>query len=197
MSSEKVGYIYSPVLVEQLNKVDKISGRSEMVNSLINSYGLFSKLRVIAPQPCDRKQLQTFHSSSYLDYLADCVGTSSGGGSFVGDDDEENLDASLYGLDHDCPIVEGLFDLCAQIGGASLTAADLLISGECKYVINWFGGWHHAKRERASGYCYVNDCVLAILRLRKRFERVLYIDLDLHHGDGDFFNKQFFSFNLT
>jgi histone deacetylase 1/2 len=50
--------------------------------------------------------------------------------------------------------------------------------------INWSGGLHHAKRQEASGFCYVNDCVLAILELLKQYPRVLYIDIDVHHGDG-------------
>lgn len=51
-------------------------------------------------------------------------------------------------------------------------------------AINWSGGLHHAKRQEASGFCYVNDCVLAILELLKKHQRVLYIDIDVHHGDG-------------
>jgi len=51
-------------------------------------------------------------------------------------------------------------------------------------VINWAGGLHHAKKSEASGFCYVNDCVLAILELLKVYQRVLYIDIDIHHGDG-------------
>ena len=61
-----------------------------------------------------------------------------------------------------------------------------------QYAINWSGGLHHAKQSEASGklitnilgFCYVNDCVLAILELLKSFNRVLYIDIDVHHGDG-------------
>jgi len=51
-------------------------------------------------------------------------------------------------------------------------------------AINWSGGLHHAKRGEASGFCYVNDIVLAILVLLKHHSRVLYIDIDIHHGDG-------------
>lgn len=181
MSSQKVAFIYSPSLVDQLDKIPKIAGRAQMVNSLIHSYGLFAKLKVVAPHPCDSKQLQTFHSSSYLEYIQECDLKACASGE--DEDEDENYE---FGLDHDCPVVDNLFELCSTIGGASYTGADLLVSGEFKWVVNWFGGWHHAKRERASGYCYVNDCVLAILRLRKRFERVLYIDLDLHHGDGNY-----------
>lgn len=51
-------------------------------------------------------------------------------------------------------------------------------------AINWGGGLHHAKKSEASGFCYVNDIVLAILELLKYHQRVLYIDIDVHHGDG-------------
>jgi acetoin utilization deacetylase AcuC-like enzyme len=50
--------------------------------------------------------------------------------------------------------------------------------------INWSGGLHHAKRQEASGFCYVNDCVLAIIEMLKVYPRVLYLDIDVHHGDG-------------
>lgn len=59
-----------------------------------------------------------------------------------------------------------------------------LNSGQCEIAINWAGGLHHAKRSEASGFCYVNDCVLAILELLRASARVLYIDIDIHHGDG-------------
>ena len=51
-------------------------------------------------------------------------------------------------------------------------------------VINWSGGLHHAKKSEASGFCYINDIVVAILELLKYHKRVLYIDIDVHHGDG-------------
>lgn len=46
------------------------------------------------------------------------------------------------------------------------------------------GGMHHAKRAEASGFCYINDIVLSILELLKTYRRVLYVDIDIHHGDG-------------
>jgi histone deacetylase 1/2 len=59
-----------------------------------------------------------------------------------------------------------------------------LAQGQCDIAINWSGGLHHAKKSEASGFCYVNDIVLAILELLKVHARVLYIDIDVHHGDG-------------
>lgn len=58
------------------------------------------------------------------------------------------------------------------------------MDGHADIAFNWAGGMHHAKRAEASGFCYVNDIVLAILELLKQYQRVLYVDIDIHHGDG-------------
>jgi histone deacetylase 1/2 len=55
---------------------------------------------------------------------------------------------------------------------------------KCDIAINWAGGLHHAKKAEASGFCYINDIVLGILELLRYHKRVLYIDIDVHHGDG-------------
>lgn len=57
-------------------------------------------------------------------------------------------------------------------------------TGSYDIAINWSGGLHHAKKQGASGFCYVNDLVLSILELLKFHPRVLYVDVDVHHGDG-------------
>ena len=68
--------------------------------------------------------------------------------------------------------------------GGSRDAALNLMAGDSQLAFNWSGGMHHAKRAEASGFCYVNDIVLAILELLKQHHRVLYVDIDIHHGDG-------------
>jgi acetoin utilization deacetylase AcuC-like enzyme len=68
--------------------------------------------------------------------------------------------------------------------GGSRDGAINLIKGDSEIAFNWAGGMHHAKRAEASGFCYVNDIVLAILELLKHYQRVLYVDIDIHHGDG-------------
>merc|ERR1712137_101773 len=70
------------------------------------------------------------------------------------------------------------------MGGGSTGGAIKLNQSECDIAVNWAGGLHHAKKSEASGFCYVNDIVLAILELLKYHARVLYIDIDIHHGDG-------------
>lgn len=53
-----------------------------------------------------------------------------------------------------------------------------------QFVLLTPGGMHHAKKAEASGFCYINDIVLAVLELLKTHQRVLYVDIDIHHGDG-------------
>ena len=65
-----------------------------------------------------------------------------------------------------------------------LGAAQRIVSGAADIAINWAGGLHHAKKREASGFCYINDIVLGILELLRTYPRVLYIDVDCHHGDG-------------
>lgn len=121
-----------------------------------------------------------------------------------GPDDPNYINTHRIG-DDDCPAFTGLFNYCQQYAGASLAAARKLAIGSADIAVNWSGGLHHAKKTEASGFCYVNDIVLAILELLRwvRFlssrlartaadalgfgrvhPRVLYIDIDIHHGDG-------------
>lgn len=80
----------------------------------------------------------------------------------------------------------------SKISSLSWLIADILLADAarrlnhqlCDIAINWAGGLHHAKKCEASGFCYINDLVLGILELLKYHSRVLYIDIDVHHGDG-------------
>ena len=86
--------------------------------------------------------------------------------------------------ENDCPCFPGMFEFSQISCGASIDAAVKLNHKSTDIAINWAGGLHHAKKQEASGFCYVNDIVLAILELLKYHNRVLYIDIDVHHGDG-------------
>jgi len=93
--------------------------------------------------------------------------------------------AAAFGLGPgDNPVFRGVWEAAQLVAAGSLLAADLVMRGEADRVFHFAGGLHHALRERASGFCYVNDAVLAILRLRERGLRVAYVDIDAHHGDG-------------
>ncbi len=77
-----------------------------------------------------------------------------------------------------------MFEFCQISAGGSVGGAVKLNQKQADIAINWSGGLHHAKKGEASGFCYINDIVLAILELLKFHARVLYIDIDIHHGDG-------------
>ena len=87
-------------------------------------------------------------------------------------------------MGEDCPVFENLFEFCQIYAGGTIDAVHRLNNQSCDIAINWSGGLHHAKKCEASGFCYINDLVLGILELLKDHARVLYIDIDVHHGDG-------------
>ncbi|GBO36498.1 Histone deacetylase 3, partial [Araneus ventricosus] len=119
--------------------------------------------------------MSRFHSDEYIDFLQRV--TPHNIQSF-------NKSLSHFNVGDDCPVFDGLFDFCSMYTGASLEGATRLNNQCCDIAINWSGGLHHAKKFEASGFCYVNDIVIAILELLKFHPRVLYIDIDIHHGDG-------------
>ncbi|CAN5173140.1 acetoin utilization protein AcuC [soil metagenome] len=86
---------------------------------------------------------------------------------------------------HDCPAFAGMHDASARIAGASVEAARAVWSGEVRHAANIVGGLHHAMPAAASGFCIYNDVAIAIRwLLDSGAERVAYVDIDVHHGDG-------------
>ncbi|XP_076304863.1 histone deacetylase 8-like isoform X2 [Tachypleus tridentatus] len=175
---QQVGYICSLQNLQECARFPRTMGRVWLVHGLLKAYGLLECVKVIPCQVATLEDLKMFHSEEYVAFLSRV--------NMLSDIEREDLleEASQFGLGYDCPLVPRLLDLVAQVAGATLTAAQALLDGKCQIAFNWTGGWHHAKRDEAAGFCYINDVVLGILRLRKKFQRILYVDLDLHHGDG-------------
>ncbi|KAF8520760.1 histone deacetylase complex, catalytic component RPD3, partial [Hysterangium stoloniferum] len=149
--------------------------RVRMTHDLVSSYGMLDKMKVIRPRRCSPEGMTAFHTDEYVDFLYKVTPetvqelTSYGSRFLTGDDN---------------PAFDGLFEFCSISAGGSVGAAQILNEGSADITINWAGGLHHAKKREASGFCYINDIVLAILELLRTFPRVLYIDVDCHHGDG-------------
>jgi acetoin utilization protein AcuC len=142
---------------------------------LMQAYGLteLPRAEVRAPAAAEPADLARFHAPEYLEVLEAANGGIPPRG------------AARHGLGAgDNPVFPGLWDAARLCAGGSLLAADLLAEGRADRVFHFAGGLHHAMRDRASGFCYVNDAVLAIQRLRARGLRVAYVDIDAHHGDG-------------
>ncbi|MFO7916339.1 MAG: acetoin utilization protein AcuC [Candidatus Krumholzibacteriales bacterium] len=128
---------------------------------------------VLVEQPRDGV-LADFHTGEYIEILK-----RAGSGREV---DARMLFHGIGSMEN--PVFEGLFDFCALSATATLKAVDMVLEG-CDTAFNPCGGFHHARSDRAAGFCYTNDPVLAIKKLKKSgIERIGYVDIDAHHGDG-------------
>jgi acetoin utilization protein AcuC len=149
--------------------------RLKLTYELIKAYGLLDlpSVQFIPTIKAEEKELAIFHSQEYMNMLRQA-----NEGYLLGD-------AYIYGLGPgDNPIFPGLFNLSLLVTGATLQAVDFVAEGKGEISFNIAGGLHHAKKARASGFCYINDPVIGIMRLLSRGMRVAYIDIDAHHGDG-------------
>ncbi|RKQ73157.1 acetoin utilization protein AcuC [Oceanibaculum indicum] len=148
--------------------------RVSLVLDLIRALGWFDEARYRAVEPATREQLTRFHAPDYVEALMRAEETR-----HVPPEDQERYNIGRNGN----PVFAEIFRRPATSCAASILAAGLLRKGGV--VHNPAGGTHHGRPDRASGFCYFNDAVLAILAfLDQGLERVLYIDLDAHHGDG-------------
>jgi acetoin utilization protein AcuC len=149
--------------------------RLDLTVALMEAYALTTlpETRILAPAPAPEAVLRGFHTAAYLDVLR----AASAGLAVRG--------AQRHGLGPgDNPIWPGCYEASALACGGSMLGATLVATGEVERAFALAGGLHHAMPDRASGFCYLNDAVLAIQALRARGLRVCYIDIDAHHGDG-------------
>ncbi len=177
MATKKASFIYSPELEKFSYPADCPfnTDRAGQVRKVLNSMDLLSgdNRSEVSPVPAERLVLKKFHSARYLHALKTAA---------KGRWDTEALDMGIGTLD--CPVFSGMYDYAVLATGGTLTAAKLILSGSAEVAFNPSGGFHHAGPEKASGFCYINDVALACTILAEEGKRVLYIDVDVHHGDG-------------
>jgi len=149
--------------------------RLKLTHDLIKAYGLLDlpSVQYISTVRAEEKDLAVFHSEDYLNILRQA------------DNGQLSGNAFSYGLGPgDNPIFQGLYHWSLLVTGATLQAVDFVAEGKGEIAFNIAGGLHHAMRARASGFCYINDPVIGIMRLLRLGKRVAYIDIDAHHADG-------------
>jgi acetoin utilization protein AcuC len=151
------------------------TSRAGLVKKTLDSMGLLNgpDREQVEPKATDRKGLGRYHTPGFLDALEKVS---------QGHYEPEFLDMGLG--TGDCPVFKGVFDHAVWATGATLTAAEHIISGKAQIAFNPSGGLHHGRKDYASGFCYVNDVVLGIMALTDAGKKVLYLDVDVHHGDG-------------
>jgi len=173
----KAAFIYSPELEKYSYPPEHPFNtiRAKGVRAIASSMGLLSGSgrSEVAPVEVERMVLKKFHSARYLHALKKA--------------NPQRWDAEAFDMGigtEDCPIFERLYDYAVLAAGGTLVAAERILAGTADVAFNPSGGFHHAGPERASGFCYINDVALACAILAEAGKRVLYLDVDVHHGDG-------------
>ncbi|MFJ7152148.1 acetoin utilization protein AcuC [Streptomyces sp. NPDC100445] len=147
--------------------------RLSLTRKLVGAFGLDRELEVVAAKPAGESTLRLVHREDYIDAVKAVSA------------DPDAADGS-YGLGTpDDPAFAGMHEVSALIAGQSVGAAEAVWRGDADHAVNFAGGLHHAMPGGASGFCIYNDASLAIARLLELgAERVAYVDVDVHHGDG-------------
>ena len=126
----------------------------------------------LAPEPAPDHDLLACHTARYLATVRRLSV------------DPDGPPAAGLGAIGDNPAFAGMHDAAAAVAGGSLRPIEAILRGDVEHAFHPGGGLHHAMPERASGFCIYDDPALAIARARREDLRVLYVDLDVHHGDG-------------
>ncbi len=135
--------------------------------------GVDQHVQVCAPVAATRDEVARFHTTDYIERVIRQSETGEG-----------YLDGG------DTPAVAGIYDSARFVVGSVLDAISRILSGECPRAFVPVAGLHHARRDSAAGFCVFNDCGVAIETLRGRYgvQRIAYVDIDAHHGDGVFYS---------
>lgn len=134
--------------------------------------GTDKKVTLSTPQQATEEQLKLFHTQDYINKVKTLSKLGKG-----------YLDCG------DTPAIKGIFENALTVVGTTLKAVDLLMQNKANHAFTPIAGIHHARRNSAAGFCVFNDCGIAIEYLRKKhkLQRIAYIDIDAHHGDGVFY----------
>jgi acetoin utilization protein AcuC len=136
-----------------------------------NARGLERRVRVLEPRSATDEELRAFHTSEYLEFVR-----------------ERSLSGSGFLDGGDTPAFRGVYEAAAVVVGATLSAVEAIMQGDCRRAFVPIAGLHHAARDRAAGFCVFNDCGVAIELLKRTgLKRIAYVDIDAHHGDGVFY----------
>lgn len=190
----RAGIVAPGGIADALRRFPRHRQRDVMLRELLDATGM---ARLLVPIPATLASAQVIgkvHNAGYMRLLS-AAGSAAAAISRDGFVDTAAIAAKTgiplgqlrdAGLGTDCQAFAGLWQYCRAVCGAAVAAADAAGRGRCTVAICPQGGRHHARPTKASGFCYVNDCALAALRLSDATGggNILVCDLDAHHGDG-------------
>ncbi|MFS0839461.1 acetoin utilization protein AcuC [Paenibacillus sp. 1P03SA] len=145
---------------------------------LLRKAGALDDSEIVTPRVATDDELLRVHQPAYIDAVKAL--------SELSPSLEWVNSAAKYGLDtEDTPYFAWMHDVTSMVVGGSITAADTVMSGRAKRAFHLGGGLHHALQSKGAGFCVYNDASAAIAHLTEHYNaKVLYIDTDVHHGDG-------------
>lgn len=151
--------------------------RASKTLELCNRYGVMYEpwMNVLKPEAIDKSLLLLFHEPEYLKILEDA-----GKG-------EISLNTLARGIGTaDNPILPGILEWSLEVTGGTMEALNRIADGRALVAFNPLGGFHHARKGSAEGFCYINDIVISIRNLLNRHPdlKIVYLDIDAHHGNG-------------
>ncbi len=145
--------------------------RLDLTIRLAAELGVLDGVELLVPSPAGDEELLRIHAPEYLAAVREAP--------LVGWDVGHGLGTA------DNPVFSDMHEAASLVVGSTLLAARKIAEGETDRAVNIAGGLHHAMRDQASGFCVYNDCSVAISWLLDHgFQRIAYLDTDVHHGDG-------------
>jgi acetoin utilization protein AcuC len=138
----------------------------------LRSESLDAAVSLLEARTATREEIETFHTPAFVDLVVERSASGQG-----------YLDAG------DTPAYRGIYEAACNVVGATLTAVESIMEGRVRRAFIPIAGLHHASRGHAAGFCVFNDCGVAAEILRRRYgvQRIAYVDIDAHHGDGVFY----------
>jgi acetoin utilization protein AcuC len=145
--------------------------RLDLTMRLATELGVLEGVELLVPEQAPDSEVERIHTSAYLSAVKSAPEVPFGIGHGLGTDDN--------------PIFMHMHEASALVCGGSLLAAREIAEGRAERAVTIAGGLHHAMADHASGFCVYNDCAVAISWLLDHgFDRIAYVDVDVHHGDG-------------
>jgi acetoin utilization protein AcuC len=148
------------------------SDRHDVFQAELAGAGLNDRIEYREPQRATVDDLVLFHTPDYIDLVS-----------------RKSHEGKGFLDGGDTPAFPGVFEIGLDVVGTTLAAVDAIMQGSTSRAFVPIAGLHHAARDSAAGFCVFNDCAIAVEHLRKQhgLQRIAYVDIDAHHGDGVFY----------
>lgn len=175
MSDSPVAVVTGPSLADYHFGDTHVFGpvRQQAFIDGMEAQSLTEQVTWLAPVQCKTDDLELFHNNAFIEHVRQACKVGTG-----------FLDQG------DTPARTGIFEAASNVVGSVLDMIDKVMAGQFRRGFIPIAGLHHGFRDHVSGFCVFNDCAIAIEHLRNRYplKKILYVDIDAHHGDGVFYN---------